>query len=121
MWQCPKGLSALLVTSGQCGISLASCSHDFLVSDGILKARCIDVDFLSGVVDSDKRRDALSRVKSAPSRKECGCAASRDIGAYDTCAHGCVYCYANANPDLAARNLARIDPGDVCLNPGCSE
>lgn len=116
--QCIEIAGRMAEIAGQWGIALASCSHDFLVSGGILKARCIDPELLVLLVDSDERRDALAMLKSAPTRKECGCAASRDIGAYDTCAHGCVYCYANANPQLAARNLTRIRPGDTCLSPG---
>lgn len=119
--QCKEISENMAEIAGRWDISFASCSHDFLVSERVLKARCIDPDFLLRVVDSEDRRNALTRVKSAPSRKECGCAASRDIGAYDTCAHGCIYCYANANPELAARNLARIDADDICLSPGCRE
>ena len=119
--QCAEMVEYMADISGQWGISLASCSHDFLVSGNVLKARCIDHDFLAGVVDSDERRDALAKVKAGPTRKECGCAASRDIGAYDTCGHGCVYCYANANPELATRNLARIHPDDICLSPGSKD
>jgi hypothetical protein len=99
------------------GISLASCAHDFLVSNTILKARCIDPVFLADVVDSAERKAALASLKTSPTRKDCGCVASRDIGAYDTCAHGCVYCYANSNPELAARNRALIRPDYPCLDP----
>ena len=115
--QCVETAEQMAEIAKQWGITLASCSHDFLVSGDILKARCIDPDLIAGVVDSDERRDALASVKRAPTRKECGCAASRDIGAYDTCAHGCVYCYANANPEVALRNLSRIQPGDISLSP----
>ncbi len=101
------------MAAGQ-GISLASCAHDFLVSPKIAKARCIDPDYLLKVVDSAPKREAISKLKIAPTRKECGCAASLDIGAYDTCYHGCVYCYANASPIRLGRR-AFMDPASYCL------
>ncbi len=99
------------------GISLASCAHDFLVSDKISKARCIDPMALARVVNSPERKLALTTLKTSPTRKDCGCAASRDIGAYDTCVHGCVYCYANSNPELSEKNRSLIMPDCPCLDP----
>ena len=38
----------------------------------------------------------FSRLKDKGQRSACGCILSKDIGAYDTCPHNCVYCYANS-------------------------
>ncbi len=43
-------------------------------------------------------------------RKQCGCFESRDIGEYNTCPQGCVYCYAVVNTSLARDRFARHDP-----------
>lgn len=83
------------------GISLFSCSNDALLSNEIQKGHCIDgalIEKLTGYTASLK-----------PTRKDCGCADARDIGAYDTCPHGCAYCYANANYSIASRNHSTHD------------
>lgn len=82
-------------------ITLKSCASaaDFSLA-GISTGCCVDpelVNKLSGYKKSYSRD---------PSQRElCGCAASVDIGAYNTCSHGCIYCYANYDHDQAWRNF----------------
>ena len=42
--------------------------------------------------------------KDKGQRTFCGCIKSKDIGEYNTCVHGCEYCYANASKQAAAMN-----------------
>lgn len=42
--------------------------------------------------------------KDTGQREACDCIASREIGMYDSCLHGCAYCYATASTDRAHRN-----------------
>ncbi|XME03512.1 DUF1848 family protein [Lachnospiraceae bacterium C1.1] len=50
-----------------------------------------------------------------PSRKECACYLSGDIGAYDSCGHLCRYCYANNDIDAVKRNMKMHDPDSPFL------
>jgi hypothetical protein len=67
-------------------------------------SRCIDAARLSDVAG----RPIISKI--AGNRPGCECAASRDTRDYDTCPHGCVYCYAVRSKDLAIRRFREHDP-----------
>ncbi len=81
------------------GMRLTVCAQADVGGTG---AACIDARRLSDVAG----RPIDARVKGH--RPGCLCAESRDIGAYDSCAHGCVYCYAVADHDRAVANLAKM-------------
>ena len=85
------------------GIRLLACCEDGLIGGQIGKARCVDPDLIDRIAPSGLT------LPLRPSREECGCAVSRDIGAYDTCPHGCVYCYANASHETALRRYRECD------------
>ena len=59
--------------------------------------------------------------------RECDCIFGRDIGAYNTCMHGCRYCYANYSTNLVKRNQKLHNPdsplliGDVKDGEGVKE
>lgn len=83
-------------------IELFSCAEEIdLLSHGIKHGKCIDDKLIEEVfgftlqIDKDKNQ-----------RAECGCVASVDIGAYNTCPHGCLYCYANFNPEMVRKNYS---------------
>ena len=45
----------------------------------------------------------------------CGCAPSKDIGAYDRCLFGCRYCYATSIFERALAQYGRHDPDAAAL------
>ena len=47
--------------------------------------------------------------------RECNCLMGRDIGLYNTCLHGCRYCYANSNMKLVKRNQKLHNPDSPLL------
>jgi Domain of unknown function (DUF1848) len=76
-------------------VQLFACCNDYLLSEKIAKARCIDGQYLSLLFSTPIDK------KPASSRKQCACTKSMDIGAYNTCDHGCLYCYATMNKNMA--------------------
>ena len=76
------------------GLRLHACAQTFLSEvPGISASACIDGRLLGGL---HPRGAEAPTAKDRGQRPACGCTASVDIGSYaQTCAHGCVYCYAN--------------------------
>lgn len=96
-------LAELAIIAADRDIRLTLCGQPQLLGQGIGEARCIDAARLSDIAG----RDIVAANK--PHRKGCACARSLDIGAYDSCPHGCVYCYAVGNRETAKRHLTEID------------
>ena len=97
-------LARLAEIAGNEGIQLTLCSQPDLVSPDIRGASCVDAARLSDVAG----REIAARRKG--NRPGCLCAESRDIGAYDSCAHGCVYCYAVSDHAKAAQRAGSGAP-----------
>lgn len=97
-------LADLQAISAGLEINLTVCSQPEFAIAPLEAARCIDGSRLSDVAG----RDIAARPKG--NRPGCLCAESRDIGAYDSCAHGCVYCYAVSDHDRAVARLRATPP-----------
>jgi hypothetical protein len=92
-------------------ISPVSCAEKAdLAEVGIDRGKCISDELISTIfgIHVDSRKDRYQR-------KACGCVSSRDIGHYDTCVHGCIYCYATFNGGLSSRNRASHDPSGPAM------
>jgi hypothetical protein len=95
-------LRNLSATAQARGLEIVSCAEPLdLRPYGIAPGKCIDDQYIARTFGI-----AVTRTKDPRQRPACGCVQSKDIGAYDSCRHGCVYCYATQN----ARRAARHDP-----------
>lgn len=84
---------ALADIAHDCGLNIDACTEPIDLSQyGIGRAHCIDGRLLERI--SGNR---LKIEKDKNQREECGCVSSIDIGMYNTCKNGCLYCYANFN------------------------
>ncbi|MGO9240030.1 MAG: DUF1848 domain-containing protein [Bryobacteraceae bacterium] len=93
------------------GLQLTLCSQPEFVGDGALEARCVDA----------RRLERMGGFRIAAAQKGtrpgCACHESRDIGDYDTCPHGCVYCYAVRHRRAALARYRSHDPAAESLLP----
>jgi DNA repair photolyase len=83
-------------------ITITSCSEEIDLSEyGIAHGKCIDHNRIEAITGF-----TLQREKDKNQRATCECISSIDIGSYNSCSHGCLYCYANENMILVSKNVA---------------
>lgn len=99
------------------GIYIDTCAEKIdLGSMNIAHACCVDKERF------EKNGNCkLTLGKDPNQRSECGCVASIDIGAYNTCKHGCLYCYANYSQNTVRRNSMAHNPNSALLFGEVSE
>jgi hypothetical protein len=79
------------------------CEKVNLDEHGITHNKCIDGDLI------ERLFNITVKAKKDPSQRvHCGCCVSRDIGAYNTCLHDCVYCYAKRGAPPLPEAINRI-------------
>ncbi len=104
-------------------IDLRSCASKVDFSDlGIQPNKCIDDQLMVKLWPDDKKLmeflgyNPLFPYKTNPKLKDkaqrpaCQCIYSKDIGKYNTCPFGCVYCYANISRAKALENYKKHNP-----------
>ncbi len=90
------------------GITLTHCCSKLdLEGFGIQRRGCLDKEMMRSL-------NIPYETMDAPLREGCRCVKSIDIGEYDTCNHGCIYCYANRS-DSSARVGRTYDPDSEML------
>ena len=110
-----EGLGDLMRTladaASENGMEIFSCAEEIDLSPyGIHSGKCIDDEYIARVFGLN-----LQRKKDPSQRRACGCVVSKDIGMYDSCLFGCVYCYATSSPEKSAINHKKHDPHSPSL------
>lgn len=103
--------SRLSVIAEENGMTVASCAEMVdLAHCGIGHSSCIDRQLIEEIIGCP-----LKAGKDNNQRPECGCVESIEVGTYDTCKNGCLYCYANNSQKQVARISQDYDPGSPFL------
>lgn len=93
------------------GITIKACAEGTALAPyGVDCSGCMTKETFEAAVGG---RLLIPKKKSQ--RGECACVLGTDIGAYDTCAHFCRYCYANSNHENVRRNMQLHDPDSPLL------
>ncbi len=99
------------------GIQLETCAEAIDLDElGIKHGKCIDDKLISKIIGFP-----LDIKKDKNQRPECGCVSSIDVGAYNSCAHHCLYCYANYNYETVEKNRKEHDVNSPFLIGNSSE
>ncbi len=93
------------------GLPLYTCAEKIdLKQYGINHAACIDPEKIRQLTGYK-----LDIGRDSSQRKECNCCKSIDIGMYDTCIHGCKYCYATGGGRNAGKKYKLHNPSSPIL------
>ena len=89
------------------GIPIRTCCEDAsLARFGADTSGCMTRSVLEAATGC---RLNVPKSKKSP-RAQCDCLLGADVGVYNTCPHGCVYCYANSDRRAVEQNRKQHDP-----------
>ena len=86
------------------------CEKTYLANYGIDCKGCMTKEIIEASVGTK-----LNAPKTKNIREGCNCLMGNDIGAYNSCGHLCIYCYANANKEAVKRNMENHNPNSPFL------
>lgn len=87
-------------------IKIGSCAEKVDLDEyGIIHNSCIDKELIEKIIGCK-----LKINKDKNQRIECGCVESVEVGTYNTCKNGCIYCYANYSAKSVESNFQKYDP-----------
>lgn len=101
-----KLAAGLAGISRRYGIELRSCCEKLDLEElGLKHGRCIDKTVIERICGCNLKTKA-----ETTQREGCMCIQSIDIGTYNTCRHGCLYCYANYSYPAVEQNCLKYNP-----------
>lgn len=104
-------MSTLVGVATENDMEIVSCAEELdLQTHGVRPGKCIDDGHIERIFGLD-----VTHKKDPSQRKACGCVVSKDIGIYDSCLFGCVYCYATRCFERAKANYGQHIPTSPSL------
>lgn len=92
-------------------LTIETCCEAIALEEyGIKHGKCIDSEIFTSLASKK-----YTVKKDSGQRNECRCDESIDLGEYDSCTNGCIYCYANYNYERAYKNREKHDPESALL------
>ncbi len=86
------------------------CENEQLVRESVDAKGCMAKEVLEKAIQCK-----LHVPKKKGARQECNCLLGADIGMYNTCGHGCLYCYANYDRKTVVANMKKHDASSPFL------
>lgn len=107
-----KIVKAFVEIGARYGIRIKTCEEsEHLAEFGADVSGCLTKEVLERALGC-----SMDIPKSAVgARSECACLLGNDIGMYNTCGHGCKYCYANYDMEIVRNNMRQHNPESPLL------
>lgn len=102
---------AFVEIANRFGIAVKSCCEtEWLIAYGVDVSGCMTKEVMEHAMGEN-----LAVPKHPAAREGCNCLLGNDIGMYNTCLHGCKYCYANYDSKTVEENYRKHDPTSPLL------